>query len=709
MAFHGGRGRGRGRGKPAPSGRVARSGIRTRGGQYKKFDSQRTREIDPESGEDEPLAQDVQSESEPESEEDLSNDEPTTVQSYSTLLASLKADHDERPKKRRKISISEDVTVHEAASTAETTGIASRSGDELDEAIDGGSDVDESGQEPDNDEDDSDPYERHFVQQDDDIAQLVRAAKQDLWPAAKRIGPSKANITEHAPGQALAQKGPVNVDDKHIKQRLRDSARKCLSQLKDTQSMLPSYLLTYTDILYGIRTPSNASQLRQLMALHAVNHILRGRDKILKNNGRLTQAGDDEVLECRDQGFTRPKVLILTETRQMCAKYAEAVVDVFDPDQQENSKRFQEAFSAPLVDRDMPEDYNELFGGNNDNNFVTTIKFTRKTLKFYSAFYQSDIIFASPLGLQRIIESQDKRKRDHDFLSSIELVIVDQADASQMQNFENIELVFKHLNLQPKELRDCDVNRVRNFYLDGSAQYFRQTVILSAYLTPELNKLYNSTMRNIAGKVKITKQYSGAIQAATGLGIKQTFVRFSPKSPADDPDARFKFFTTSVLPLLLRLPRPSSGGQGILIFIPSYFDFLRVRNFFATSTMTENISFGAINDYSEVSDQRRARSHFLSGRHNILLYTERSHHFFRLRLRGVKNVVMYGLPQNELFYREIVADFLSSSLAQGNTGAAECTARTMFSKYDALKLERVVGSDRTKNMLSGIGDTFDFV
>lgn len=429
---------------------------------------------------------------------------------------------------------------------------------------------------------------------------------------------------------------------------------------------------------------------------------------MIKNNARLARAEGNEDLELRDQGFTRPKVLMILPTRQCCVKMVDMIVSICEPGQQENRKRFEDGYidKQSKFSDDKPDDFRDLFSGNDDDMFRLGMKFTRKTIKYFSQFYNSDIIFASPLGLRMAIGSEEEKKMDFDFLSSIELVIVDQADALLMQNWEHLEFIFEHLNMQPKDAHGCDFSRVRNWYLDDQAKYFRQTAVFSAFNTPELAELVRAHCHNWAGKARLQQQSAGMIQHL-GVKARQTFSRFEASSIAADPDARFAYFTKAIVPMLTKHKARDAGGT--LVFVPSYLDFVRVRNYFANNPAVASVTFRAISEYADVPEASRARSHFLSGRHKLLLYTERAHHFRRYRIKGVKRVIMYGLPDNPLFYHEIAGGYLQISEQALLLEPGQGLVRVMFSKYDVMKLERIVGTSRVGKMVHEQGDTFDFV
>ncbi len=79
-------------------------------------------------------------------------------------------------------------------------------------------------------------------------------------------------------------------------------------------------------------------------------------------------------------------------------------------------------------------------------------------------------------------------------------------------------------------------------------------------------------------------------------------------------------------------------------------------------------------------------------------------------------MVLYGLPENPVFYGEMVAGYLGATAGLmmggggGGGGGGVLSVRALFSKWDALALERVVGTERARGMLfDKSGDTYDFV
>ena len=88
---------------------------------------------------------------------------------------------------------------------------------------------------------------------------------------------------------------------------------------------------------------------------------------------------------------------------------------------------------------------------------------TKKTLKLYSDFYSSDIIIASPLGLRLVVGVEGDKDRDSDFLASIEVLILDQADIFLMQNWDHVLTTMAALHQQPKEAHGVDFGRVSLF------------------------------------------------------------------------------------------------------------------------------------------------------------------------------------------------------------------------------------------------------
>ena len=710
----GGNSRGRGaRGRGGRGGRGRGGKATSQWGPRKRFDSNRLEEREETSESEEDQSLDGAESSE---EDDVSEEEEAPpVRPYMALLQGF-TDESAPKAKRRKLD-------HSGSGHAPQPGPVEEGSDS--EAEDEDKDIDQvdEPEEPANDleeelEDDAsddegsstDPFDVHFAHADEErSSEAVQSVKDGAWTTTRAMVNSLRGTFMQPGSEAPRTLQPVaSLGDLHLKQKLKESALKKMKTLTETEQHILPLLSDYKDILHCDRTVKESDSLRRMVCLHALNHVFKTRDRVIKNNHKLAKESDNNELDLRDQGFTRPKVLFLLPTRNSCARMVNTMRDICQPDQQENRKRFEDSYidKQTHFGQDRPADFRDLFEGKDGDNFRLGMKFTRKTMKYFSQFYNSDVLFASPLGLRMAIGSEEEKKKlDYDYLSSIEIVIMDQADAMLMQNWEHVEYIFEHLNLQPKDAHDCDFGRVRSWYLEDWAKYFRQTIIMSAFNTPELAELFRLHCQNWQGKVRLQLECPGVLQQL-GVKTKQTFSRFSVPSPDQDPEARFNYFTKVIVPSLVKRAK---AADGTLVFIPSYLDFVRVRNYFANSPEVNSLSFGNISEYSDVPEASRARSHFLTGRHRVLLYTERAHHFRRYQLKGVKRVIFYGLPDNPIFYKEVGGGYLAKSEEDMTLEPGKGTIRVMFSKYDVLKLERIVGSKRVGKMIQERGDTFDFV
>ncbi|GMP99176.1 hypothetical protein CsSME_00046754 [Camellia sinensis var. sinensis] len=455
---------------------------------------------------------------------------------------------------------------------------------------------------------------------------------------------------------------------------------------------------SYRDILHHNKKPfylkgrEEDSSVMDAYLMHSLNHIFITRDLVTKNDARVAKhqkSAKEEILTgdgLLDQGFTRPKILILLPLASIAFRVVKRLIQLTPSAHKVNVEhldRFSDEFGTGVADDNeddegndneisksqkpsKPSDYQALFDGNNNDHFMIGIKFTRRSIKLYGDFYSSDMIVASPLGLiTKIGEAEVEKEKDVDYLSSIEVLIIDHSDIIAMQNWSHVNTVVEQLNHIPSKQHGTNIMRIREWYLDGHAQFYRQTIILGSHLNPEINALFNRHCINYQGKVKMLCEHKSVLPKVL-LQVRQVFPKIK-----------------------------DSIQGGIMIFISSYFEFVRVRNFLKS----QDASFCLLGEYTKQSDISRARVWFFQGKRKIMLYTERAHFYHRYKIRGIQNLVIYSLPERKEFYPEIV------NMLEGSDSMT-CTA--LFSRFDQLRLERIVGTSPAKRMVASEKGVFIF-
>ncbi|KAG8967122.1 rRNA-binding ribosome biosynthesis protein utp25 [Tulasnella sp. 419] len=504
--------------------------------------------------------------------------------------------------------------------------------------------------------------------------------------------------------EVISNEGLGGIPEK-LKRSYEKSTLSLTKELRELQAKVQTSIMTYQDFHFNHLSATDALEMkatRDAVTLHLANHVLQIRKGVLRNNDRISSASasgseapSPETIQ--DQGFTRPSTLILVPFRNSAVRWLDSYLSHFptssnNDTQVHNYTRFVAEFSLPPGSTDKlaeenaselyPSDHIQTFRGNIDDNFRVGVKVTKKAVRLFEGFYRSDLIIASPLGLRLAIEKQ----KNADFLSSIEVVVLDQADVMTMQNWEHVEFIFAALNSHPKESHDTDFSRVKSWYLDGHASKLRQNIIFSSYDTPQIRSLFMNT-RNVAGKYRFERKWTGA---QVPEGLKQDFVKFEANNARDEVDQRFEHFTKEVFPSILKSAVQSTST---LIFVPSYFDFVRIKRWMKNQ---EGLSFTFLSEYSTPQDISRAREQFFKGKKSFLLVTERFHFFRRYRIRGIMNVVFYAPPDHSIFYTEL----LSFPFIDEGLDAGDVTCKILYSKYDAMSLERIVGSQVAASLVT---------
>nr|SVE92996.1 EOG090X05RM [Moina brachiata] len=476
--------------------------------------------------------------------------------------------------------------------------------------------------------------------------------------------------------------------------------------IEDLLSPLQLELFTlaneYKDIYFPEVKFTNIDEVRTVYCLHALNHALKSRDKVLAHNAKLKKisesGGQTNDVEFRDQGLVRPRVLIVCPLRNSAVKIVDKLASLLLPKKGQlmNKKRFDEEFleekdedgkPLPPKKNNKPEDYDAIFTGNIDDSFRIGVSVSKRTLRLYTGFYMSDILIASPLGIRTLLEE------DFDFLSSIEVLIMDQTDVLYMQNWDHVLQLYDHLHLQPREQHGTDLSRVRLWALNGYSAHYRQNLIFSSVALPEAAALFTRRGTNFAGKVRIENAVAptAATVCHVVVQLPQAFHKFPTTAATQSADDRFQFFTRKILPQYRDVLMSNT-----LIYVPSYYDYVRLRNFMHK----EEYNFGQACEYTPDGKLAQVRNRFFLGKKRLLLYTERLHFFRRLTVKGIHHIIFYQLPTYPHFYAELCNLLQDTYQSKKHRGDNSQTCTVLYSTFDAPRMSAVVGSKRAAEMIT---------
>jgi U3 small nucleolar RNA-associated protein 25 len=142
---------------------------------------------------------------------------------------------------------------------------------------------------------------------------------------------------------------------------------------------------------------------------------------------------------------------------------------------------------------------------------------------------------------------------------------------------EHLEEVLKAVNKFPKQRQDLnDISRIKDVYSDKLAHHLRQTIVVQKFRNLDLDYVVSSFCQtSLFGNLKVMRQYPNKIrEASKNYGIKFNLKRLNVDSIENQDDVRYNYFTKKMWSAVYE-----EGQNYTVLFVPQYFDFVKLRNF----------------------------------------------------------------------------------------------------------------------------------
>ncbi len=228
--------------------------------------------------------------------------------------------------------------------------------------------------------------------------------------------------------------------------------------------------------------------------------------KILEqiNSNSTDEAGNSVYEQIKDQGYTFPRALILVPYKKHARLLVDEIMQILKGGKwkgTKNKKKFK-------------EEYSEADAMNDCFRIGISFNYFENKIKLYECFEEADLIIASPLGV-KLTKNQEENKQEkiYDFLSSIEILLVDFAEVFTFQNISHLEEVLEVVNQMPKSNANIvDINRIKDNYKDNYAAYLRQSIFVSHFKNLEIEMLIKNSCKNaFSGSYNLAEKYNNIL------------------------------------------------------------------------------------------------------------------------------------------------------------------------------------------------------